>query len=185
MNFQENVESMKSHTIKPSLYKNTKVKKNIEKAQDDIMKLYRKNKKENLAILKQDGSLIGRITTGTNKNVSPNISTYIKMLTGKENTLTAIHNHPENYSFSLTDIVTFNKIKSIKTMVVLTDDYKFYLQLGNGARYKDSNKMEKIYKMIEKNKKKNYNRFNDVEVRDLTNQEFFTKMGWLYEKEKN
>ena len=41
---------------------------------------------------------------------------------GKENSLTAIHNHPENYSFSLTDITTFNKIKSIKTMIVLTDD---------------------------------------------------------------
>lgn len=186
MNFQENTENLISKKIKPNLYSNEKRKNNIIKYENKLLNLYSKNKKENLAILNnKNGSLLGKITTGTRTNVNPDVKTLFKMLFGKENSLIAIHNHPENYSFSLTDIETFNKIKSIDTMIVLTDNYKYYLNLGNGKRINNTKKLNSVYRSIEKKIKKEYSTFNEIEIRDLVNQKFFNKMGWIYEKEKN
>lgn len=187
MNFQENTESFGSKIIKTNLYKNTNRKENIIKYENKIMNLYKKNKNENMAILDRiTGKLVGNITEGKNRTtVGPDTKTLLKMMFRKENSLIAIHNHPENYSFSLQDIKTFNAIKTIDSMIVLTDDYKYYLTLGNGKRVKDIKRLNSIYKSIEKNVKKEYSTFNGIEIRDLANQKFFKKMGWLYEKEKN
>ena len=187
MNFQENTESFKSKIIKPNLYKNTSRKENIIKYENKIMSLYKKNSNENMAILdKITGKLIGNITEGKNKTtVGPDTKTLLKMMIRKENSLIAIHNHPENYSFSWKDIKTFNEVKTIDNMIILTDNYKFYLSLGNGYRVKDTKKLNHIYRSVEKNTKKEYSTFNEVEIRDLVNQKFFKKMGWVYEKEKN
>lgn len=186
MNFQENTENLISKKIKPYLYSNEKRKNNIIKYENKLLNLYNKNRKENLAILNnKDGSLIGKITIGTDINVSPDAKTLLKMIFGKENSLIAIHNHPGNYSFSMTDIKTFNNMKSIDTMIVLTDNYKYYLNIGNGKRINNTKNLNNIYKTIEKSIRKEYSTFNDVEIRDLTNQKFFKKMGWVYEKEKN
>lgn len=187
MNFQENTESFISRNIKSNLYKNVNRKDNIIKYEKKIMNLYKKNKNENMAMLDiTTGKLVGNITEGKNRaTVGPDTKTLLKMMFRKENSLIAIHNHPENYSFSITDIKTFNNIKSIDTMIVLTDNYKYYLSFGNGERINDMQKLNSIYKSIEKNVKKEYSTFNGVEIRDLVNQKFFKKMGWLYEKEKN
>lgn len=68
-------------------------------------------------------------------------------------------------------------------MILLTDNYKFYLRSNNIKL--DNKIIEQTYKQIEKQIKKRYNMLNSVERRDLTNQEFFKKVGWIYEKEKN
>ena len=49
----------------------------------------------------------------------------------------------------------------------------------------DFDKAFKESAKIEKQIKKRYNMLNSIERRDLTNQEFFKKVGWIYEKEKN
>lgn len=186
MYLQEQNEIFESKTIKPKLYSNKVTSYRINKYQNTIMKLYHKNKNENMCILDlKTGQLIGDITEGKSRTtVGLNTKTMIKMLTKSKNSIIAIHNHPENYSFSLTDIISFNKIKQIKTMILLTDDYKFYLQSNNTNKY-TTEYLTKIYRNIEKEMKKIYNYLNAVERRDLTNQEFFKKVGWIYEKEKN
>lgn len=131
------------------------------------------------------GELIGNITKGQKKTlVGPDRITAIKLLTRRKSTVIAIHNHLENYSFSLTDIVYFNRIKQINTMILLTDNYKYYLKSNNTNKYK-TEYITKTYKNIEKDIKSKYNNLNNIEKRDLTNQKFFKKVGWIYEKEKN
>jgi len=94
-----------------------------------------------------------------------------------------IHNHPINYSFSLTDIKAFNRFKQVDTMILLTDDYKYYLR-NNNIKLKEKF-IEDTYRRIEKEIKKKYNNLNGTERRDLVNQKFFKKVRWIYEKEKN
>ena len=186
MNFQENIEILKSTKIKPSLYSDLNRKNNIEKYENKIWNLYKKNQKENMAMLdKKTGKLIGDICTGSKNGVSPNIKTLFKMINSKENTLIAIHNHPENYSFSHTDINAFNNWKCIDTMIVKSEDYTFYLSLGDGSRKIDKKGMMEVYKILEKKTKKEYSKFNEAEIRDIINQRFAKKMGWIYEREKN
>ena len=77
------------------------------------MSLYKINKNENMAMLELDtGKLIGDITKGKSKvTTDPTLRTMIKILNKKKNSVIAIHNHPSNHSFSLTDIQSFNKIE--------------------------------------------------------------------------
>lgn len=185
MNYQEKNESFKSEIIVPKLYANSKRKQNLIKYEKIIMNQYRKNNLENMAILnKKTGKLFGSIRTGTNNTVGPDIKTYLKMKFAKENSLIAIHNHPINYSFSLKDIIAFNNMKSFNTLIVLSDNYKYYLTLGKGKRINEK-EIIKSYNAIDKYVKTKYNKLNEVEHRDIVNQIFFKKRGWVYEKEKN
>lgn len=186
MNWQEQNEQFKSKIVKPYLYKNQLIQYRINKYQDKIMNLYYKNGNENMAMLDLNtGNLIGNITEGQKRTtVGPDRITTIKLLARKKNSVIAIHNHPENYSFSLTDIKSFNKVRQIDTMILLTDNYKYYLKANNTEKYK-IDYLENNYKNIVNEIKKKYNYLNEVEKRDLINQEFFKKVGWIYEKEKN
>lgn len=185
MKYQESKEMFKSEVIVPKLYANEKRKNNITKYEKIIMDKYKENQKENMAILnKKTGEILGNITTGQERAVGTDLKTYLKMKMAKENSLIAIHNHPINYSFSLQDIITFNNIKSFDTLIVLTENYKYYLNLGTGKRIKEK-ELIKTYNAIDKYIKKKYNELNSVEHRDIVNQIFFNKKGWLYEKEKN
>lgn len=185
MNWQEQNEKMESLRIKPTLHSDKTKSYRINKYQDKIMELYQSNGNENMCILNsKTGELVGNITEGRNKTtVGLDTKTMLKMLTKRDNSVIMIHNHPKNYSFSLTDIKAFNKFKQIDSMILLTDNYKFYLR-NNNAKL-DSKTIEQTYKQIEKQIKKRYNILNGIERRDLTNQEFFKKVGWIYEKEKN
>ena len=53
------------------------------------------------------------------------------------------------------------------------------------AKENEQKEIIELYKKIEKDIKKQYNNLNGVEKRDLINQKFFKKVGWIYEKEKN
>lgn len=185
MNWQEQNEKMESLRIKPTLYSDKMKSYRINKYEDKIMQLYQSNGNENMCILNSTtGELIGNITKGNNRTtVGLDTKTILKMLTKRDNSIIMIHNHPENYSFSLTDIKAFNRFKQIDSMILLTDNYKFYLKSNNIKL--DNQIIEQTYKQIEKQIKKRYNMLNGVERRDLTNQEFFKKVGWIYEKEKN
>lgn len=185
MEWQEKNEKLESKTIKPFLHKNNSVSYRINKYEDKIMELYYKNENENMCLLDlKTGEVIGNITKGKHRTtVNPSLSTAAKMLMKGQNTIIAIHNHPSNHSFSLTDIITFNRTKQIDTMILLTDDYKYYLRTNNNKYTTEY--LNKLYRDIEKETKKIYNCLNSVEKRDLTNQKFFKKVGWIYEKEKN
>ena len=132
LNFQENINDFIKNTIKTKLYSSQQRANNINKYQNIIMKKYKTNKKENLAMLDvRTGNLIGKITTGTKTTVNPSISNIARLYKSKDNSFILIHNHPENYSFSLTDIKSYVKFKSIDTMIVKSPNYTFYLEAPN------------------------------------------------------
>ncbi|MCI8641152.1 MAG: hypothetical protein HFJ59_04710 [Clostridia bacterium] len=186
MNWQEKNETFKCKKIKPILHKDKSRSYRINKYQNKIMELYKDNGNENMCLLDIDtGELIGNVTEGKYRTtVGLDTKTMFSLKIRKKNSSIAIHNHPENYSFSLTDILSYNKIKQIDTMILLTDDYKYYLKSNVSKQYAKEELIQ-TYKTIEKEIKKKYNNLNGVEKRDLVNQKFFKKVGWIYEKEKN
>ena len=116
LNFQENISDFNKTSIKTRLYSNEIRKNNIIKYENAIVKKYKVNSKENLAILDiKTGNLIGKITTGTKTTVNPSVSNIARLYKYKDNSFILIHNHPKNYSFSLTDIKSYVKFKSIDT----------------------------------------------------------------------
>ena len=184
LNFQENINDFNKTSIKTHLYSNGIRKNNIIKYENAIIKKYEVNKKENLAMLDlKTGKLIGKITSGTKTTVSPSLNNIIKLLNSKDNSFILIHNHPKNYSFSLTDIKSYVRFKSIDTMVVKSPDYTFYLKAQN--RQIKTKQLTDLYNKIEKKINKKYKMFNGAEKRDLIVSELSEKMGWTYEKEKN
>lgn len=184
LKFQENIGDFEKMNIKTNLYSNIKRKNNIIKYENAIMKKYKDNNKENLAMLDiKTGNLIGKITTGTKTTVNPSLSNVVRMLNSKDNSFILIHNHPENYSFSLTDIKSYVKFKSIDTMIVKTPDYTFYLKAPK--RNIEIDKLKEKYNKIERLIDKQYNSFNGAEKRDLVISKLSKDLGWIYEKEKN
>ncbi len=184
LSFQENISDFGKIKIKNNLYSNNIRKNNIIKYENAIMKKYKINKKENLAILDiKTGNLIGKITTGSKTTVNPSLSNIVRLSSSKDNSFILIHNHPENYTFSLTDIKSYVKFKSIDTMIVKSPDYTFYLR----APKRDINldKLKDRYNKIEKQINKQYGSFNSVEKRDLVISKLSKELGWIYEKEKN
>lgn len=184
LNFQENINDFVKNTIKIKLYSNQQRANNINKYQNIIMKKYKTNKKENLAMLDtRTGNLTGKITTGTKTTVNPSISNIARLYKNKDNSFILIHNHPENYSFSLTDIKSYVKFKSIDTMIVKSPNYTFYLKAPNrNIKIED---LKQKYNKIEKNINKQYKSFNGAEKRDLIISKLSKDLGWIYEKEKN
>ena len=149
------------------------------------MNKYKDNGLENMIILKSlTGEKITNIRTGTKTTVSGTPMDYIKMSLSQKNSLIAIHNHPENYSFSVSDLKMYNRMQSIETMIVLTDDYTFYLTAKNRNKINE-NDLEELYYKVEQRNKQKYKTFNSVEIRDLTVAEVSERLDWIYEKEKN
>lgn len=184
LKFQENISDFERNKIKEYLYSNITRKDNIIKYENAIIKKYKTNKKENLAMLDiKTGNLIGKITTGTQTTVSPSLSNIVRLLNSKDNSFILIHNHPKNYSFSLTDIKSYVKFKSIDTMIVKSPEYTFYLKASN--RQIKAKQLTSLYNKIEKQINKKYKMFNGAEKRDLTISKLSKQMGWIYEKEKN
>ena len=129
------------------------------------------------------GNLIGKITTGTKTTVSPNLNNVAKLFYSKDNSFIIIHNHPKNYSFSLTDIESYVKFKSIDTMIVKSPDYTFYLKAPK--RNVKIKILKEKYIKIKKQINKQYRSFNGAEKRDLVISKLSKDLGWIYEKEKN
>lgn len=184
LNFQENISDFEKNKIKEYLYSNITRKDNIIKYENAIIKKYKTNKKENLAMLDaKTGNLIGKIATGTKTTVNPSLNNIAKLFNSKDNSFILIHNHPKNYSFSLTDIKSYVKFKSIDTMIVKSPEYTFYLKASN--RQIKAKQLTSLYNKIEKQINKKYKMFNGAEKRDLTISKLSKQMGWIYEKEKN
>ena len=159
LKFQENISDFERNKIKEYLYSNITRKDNIIKYENAIIKKYKTNKKENLAMLDiKTGNLIGKITTGTQTTVSPSLSNIVRLLNSKDNSFILIHNHPKNYSFSLTDIKSYVKFKSIDTMIVKSPEYTFYLKASN--RQIKAKQLTSLYNKIEKQINKKYKMFN-------------------------
>ncbi len=95
----------------------------------------------------------------------------------KPNSLLMTHNHPSNSSFSFNDIDTFNKFKSIDTIVVKTDKYLYYLE-KNGINKVKPKELRKLNNTIREEYIKKYGR--EKETLHKINEKISKKVGWNY-----
>lgn len=131
----------------------------------------------------ETGKMVGNIVTGSNNKVQPDIKTKTQLLFAKSDSLMAVHNHPRNTSFSLTDMITFNNSKELGAIAVRTDNYIYVLSTGKSIKSKNIDLMTNKYNSIKiKVKKEN---LNIIEERHKINTIFAKEMGWKYGRIKN
>lgn len=115
--------------------------------------------------------------TNNEKGKVGSVKAYTTMLTAKKNSLTVAHNHPSNSSFSYKDIETFNKFKSIDSIIVKTDDYLYYLQ-KNGINKIKQEDLKALSDKIRKSYYKQYGR--KPEITHMVNEVISKRVGWDY-----
>lgn len=102
------------------------------------------------------------------------LSIFVK---SKPNTLVSAHNHPSNSSFSLKDIMTFNRFGSINSIFVDTEGYTYFLE----KKYIKKINSKYLNKTIVETRKIYYNKFGkNKETLHLANKEIANRMGWNY-----
>ncbi len=134
------------------------------------------------------GEIVGNISSGSINNVKPDTKTKYKVLLAKKDSLIAVHNHPSNLSFSLTDFQTFNNSKELKGIAVRTDDYIYLLSTGKGSKLKANQSnmdyMKEVFNKIKMDMhitKEN----KTIQLVHERNQKFAKEMGWKYERIRN
>lgn len=142
-------------------------------------------KKEHLVYYDlETGNQIGNISHGERSKVIPDIKTRMKLITAKKDSLIAVHNHPKNTSFSLTDIKTYNNSPELGAIAVRTDEYIYVL---SGKKIKMSKKnieyIDSKYLNIKMQIRKE--NLNYIEERHKINSKFAKEMGWKYGRIKN
>lgn len=132
----------------------------------------------------ETGKRIGNISSGKINKVSPDFKTYLKIITAKKGSLIAVHNHPKNTSFSLTDMLTYNHSPELGAIAVRTD---YYIYALSGKKMKKTSEnvkyIEKTYSKIRTQVKKE--NLNIIEERHKINSIFAKEMGWKYGRIKN
>lgn len=156
--------------------KNKGIDKTINKKLNDFFN-NRDNINEHLIMFNDKGDTLQEVEGDSPNNVGK-LSTVLKVVTSKKNSLLIAHNHPNNTSFSRADIITFNRFKSINSIVVVTNDKIYTLQkngIGKIKTRKLKSKYDKIKdKLNQKNGKKNRNIA-------LACEEISKQLGWRYE----
>lgn len=147
-----------------------------------------KNKEHLIYYDLNTGEMVGNITTGNSHNVQLNYKTRLKTMFAKKDSLIAVHNHPSNASFSLTDFQTFNNSKELFGIAVRTDDYIYLLSNGKGSKLKATQEnmvyMKKIFDKIEADM--NITKENKtIDLVHERNKMFAKEMGWKYERIRN
>lgn len=168
------------------------VSKNIEGMQifeDEIFSEFEnldKNREHLIYYDYETGKQIGKTITGEKHSVRPDIKTNIKILFKKENSVVAVHNHPSNTSFSLTDFKTFNNVRAFKGIAVRTDEYIYLLSTGKGSKIKSTSEnmkyMDDVFKKITRDMNITHKTSELVHER---NRRFAKEMGWKYERIRN
>ena len=132
----------------------------------------------------ETGKQVGKISNGISNKVSPDFRTYIKTSTAKKESLIAVHNHPQNTSFSLTDMITYNNSRELGAIAVRTDEYIYAL---SGPKLKSTKEniefMKEKYKEIKQVVEKE--NLNIIDKRHKINSKFAKEMGWKYGRIKN
>lgn len=136
---------------------------------------------ENLIIYDSKSKKRKIIETSNSRNSVGSLKSLMILKTSKINSLVAVHNHPSNTSFSLTDIETFNRFKSISTIIVKTDNYLYYLE-KNGIRKLNEKQLSEYIKAVRRNYEKKYGKTN--KAYHLTNVEISKRIGWKYGRQK-
>jgi len=136
----------------------------------------------------ETGKQVGKIINGERNYVKTDVKTTLKILLAKKDSIIAVHNHPSNLSFSLTDFQTFNNTNSLKAIAVRTDDYIYLLSTGKGSKLKSTTRnmdsMEKVFRNIEK--EMNITSKNKtIDNIHLRNAKFAKEMGWKYGRIRN
>lgn len=161
-------------------YKKVSKKENISLFNDNIITNDFKNKNKNVeTLIIYDLKTRDKIYTTTNnkRNTVGDLRAGVIFATSKPNSLATAHNHPSNTSFSLKDIMTFNRFKSIDSLFVETKEYTYYLTKNNIRKVKS----KYLDKMTSDIRKMYYNRYGQTkEAIHLSNAEICKRIGWNY-----
>lgn len=132
----------------------------------------------------ETGEKVGNISSGKYNKVTPDFKTIIKTMNAKKDSLIAVHNHPKNTSFSLTDMLTYNNSPELGAIAVRTEKYIYAL---SGKKIKSSKEnIEYIKRLHNKIKTQvKQENLNIIEERHKINSLFAKEMGWKYGRIKN
>lgn len=114
--------------------------------------------------------------TGSSNNVG-DLRTIKLFSISPPNSLIAVHNHPSNTSFSMKDIITFNRFKSIDSIVVKTEKYFYYLE-KNGISKIKTHYLRNYCQQIRNDYFKKYGK--NITSIHLANKKISEKVGWNY-----
>lgn len=158
---------------------------------NSVYNKFKENGFENLSIANKDGDMIGSIfTINSNSNVSYS-KEQIALMKNHNRDLIAIHNHPNNHTFSLQDIKeTFNS-KAINGIIVTTEDYNYYFFPKILDMNMSENQLSYFMKWLEDelyilndemlNK---YPQLSNNELTHLSYEEIFKKLEWKYGRKR-
>lgn len=179
-----------SNDTEISEYGNSKfLNKEVEKICDHVYNQYNKNGCENITLVDtKTNSMIGGIHTDYNKhNVS--LSSFQKELIRNydDRSILLIHNHPNNSTFSFDDVVRLIENKKIENLVVVTDEYNYFLEPKDiekidlkklKVEFKEARDKEIIRLYTIKNK------IVDNDDISLIYKDIFESLGWNYGRRK-
>lgn len=115
--------------------------------------------------------------SNNSKNSVGDLKGYLIFATSLKNSIVTAHNHPTNTSFSVKDILTFNKFKSIDTLFVETNEYTYYLE-KNGVNKINEKNLKKIVNDVKNIYYNNYGKTS--KAIHLSNELIARKIGWKY-----
>lgn len=157
----------------------------IEKVCNEVYNKYEKNGYENITLVDtKTNSMIGGIHTDYKKD-SVDLSSLQKELSRKcdDRSLILVHNHPNNSTFSLSDISGLLKSKKLKGIIAVGEKYNYFLEIieSNFEESKSKEIMDLICNKIVK-----INNTKKVEMLDIEKiyKEIFNGDEFSYGKKK-
>lgn len=156
-----------------------------------VYNCFLKNHNENLLLIDNDNLEFKGEISCSNKNSSVNYSSEQQKIlsTSKERSLIAIHNHPGNGTFSLSDIYEVVKNEKLCGIIVVTEKYAYSLKPNfNNTNINTDKEFDTIFVtklsdandlMLEK-----YPNFSNNQLYHLAYKKVFDEMGWEYGRSK-
>lgn len=137
--------------------------------------------KESLAIYEYKTQKLIHLETSDSDNSVGSDEIYQKLNSGKKNSLVAVHNHPRNSSFSINDLNTFNMFKSLHTIMVVTDNYLYFVE-KNGINKIDEKLFSKVVNTSRTDYFEKYGR--NYPTIHKSNKDICERLGWKYGRYK-
>lgn len=147
---------------------------------------------EHLAIhSKRTGEILVPISTSKlNNHVDPSKAMQKLLLTSPENSLTAIHNHPNNTPFSIGDIISCNNNKALGEIIVINNNGEsYYFSIPKGARINLSiaeyeNELREYFRKTKNWLSQQYPNESEADIHHLALVKICKKAGWNYGRKR-
>lgn len=165
--------------------------KNIINVSNDVYQAYKTNNFENLAVVTEKGKLLGNITNSNQVGQVSFSQEQLNYMNKYNRELIAIHNHPQEHTFSLKDIYTLFDYDSLSGIIVRTNDYNYYLMPKRDDFEKVKENLSEFKTWFEDNLSIcndeffiKYPELSNNEHMNLSYKKIFGALEWEYGREK-